>query len=594
MTAGARTKPADCEGPTRPVNATMRIDLTTTPFSRRGCWMNLAKPQLAAYQPLGRGLYLRTNHHRPLARRELFKIELLRGGKSVPFRSRAGATELILEPKKGTGRVVMVFENDTTLRVRGEGVELAFVAAIPKKHDPNNAAHFVAYQDGPDRYTVNCRPSMHRYQFEALAGQVELDAPFDRELSTRADVHCRPGADGCWEVAIDEYVSTWTPRKRPTFAVAHRATIRAWRRFRDQVPALAETYDEARELAAYVMWSCIQAPHGQLAREAMFMSLNWMDQVWSWDNCFNAAACALIDSKLARDQFLVVYDHQDEFGAFPDGVNDGFKHYCFSKPPVQGLIYRWIADHSPSFWTTATQRALYPASAKFTDWWLTHRRWPGKDLCHYLHGNDSGWDNTTLLRKGAPLIAPDLNAFLISQCRMLAEMAPKVGRKKDVDHWLAEADRLQEALITELWNGKQFVGQLVHTGQSVKSRSLVGCMPIVLGQALPEDIRTALIKRIGKFVTKAGLATEMPDSPLYEPDGYWRGPMWAPSTMLTVIGLEAAGDIDLARAIAQRFCATCVKSGFAENFDALTGAPLRDKAYTWTPSAFLELARVYG
>jgi hypothetical protein len=37
--------------------------------------------------------------------------------------------------------------------------------------------------------------------------------------------------------------------------------------------------------------------------------------------------------------------------------------------------------------------------------------------------------------------------------------------------------------------------------------------------------------------------------------------------------------------------ALCETSGFAENFDALTGAGLRDRAYTWTASVYLLLAR---
>ena len=35
----------------------------------------------------------------------------------------------------------------------------------------------------------------------------------------------------------------------------------------------------------------------------------------------------------------------------------------------------------------------------------------------------------------------------------------------------------------------------------------------------------------------------------------------------------------------------CEGSGFAENFDALTGEGLRDRAYTWTASAYLLLAQ---
>ena len=85
-------------------------------------------------------------------------------------------------------------------------------------------------------------------------------------------------------------------------------------------------------------------------------------------------------------------------------------------------------------------------------------------------------------------------------------------------------------------------------------------------------------------------ASEWPESPHYTPDGYWRGPIWAPSTYLIVDGLRRGGETALDDDIAQRFCRLCAQSGFAENFDALTGDPLRDKAYTWTSSVFLLLA----
>ena len=40
----------------------------------------------------------------------------------------------------------------------------------------------------------------------------------------------------------------------------------------------------------------------------------------------------------------------------------------------------------------------------------------------------------------------------------------------------------------------------------------------------------------------------------------------------------------------RRFCTLVAARGLAENYDALTGAPLRDCAFTWTASAFLLLA----
>jgi hypothetical protein len=52
-------------------------------------------------------------------------------------------------------------------------------------------------------------------------------------------------------------------------------------------------------------------------------------------------------------------------------------------------------------------------------------------------------------------------------------------------------------------------------------------------------------------------------------------------------GLEVPGR----RQVSRRFAALCERSGFAENFDALTGDGLRDRAYTWTAAVYLDLAR---
>jgi glycogen debranching enzyme len=120
--------------------------------------------------------------------------------------------------------------------------------------------------------------------------------------------------------------------------------------------------------------------------------------------------------------------------------------------------------------------------------------------------------------------------------------------------------------------------------------SLLNLMPLVLGERLPAPIREALATRIHDHLTEHGLATEPTSSAHYEDDGYWRGPIWAPSTALLEDGLRASGHPELADAVSARFRALCERSGFAENFDARTGAGLRDRAYTWTAAVYLMLA----
>jgi Mannosylglycerate hydrolase MGH1-like glycoside hydrolase domain len=63
--------------------------------------------------------------------------------------------------------------------------------------------------------------------------------------------------------------------------------------------------------------------------------------------------------------------------------------------------------------------------------------------------------------------------------------------------------------------------------------------------------------------------------------------------MLLLDGLSQCGEKEIVRETAEKFCAMVRRSGFAENFDALTGEGLRDKAYTWTSSVFLTMAHEY-
>jgi glycogen debranching enzyme len=325
----------------------------------------------------------------------------------------------------------------------------------------------------------------------------------------------------------------------------------------------------------------------------MLMSKRTMDQVWSWDHCFNAMALAYGNPELAWDQFMVVADRQDVYGAFPDAMNDVSMHFNFSKPPVHGWALRFLRQRQPRFVNRPRRAVAYEWLSNWTDWWLTHRRWPGDALPHYLHGNDSGWDNSTMFDCGVPLVAPDLAALLVLQTEELADLATTLRCPKDARRWQRLSAGLLDSLLTELWDGERFIARKQPEGLVVESASLIPNVPIVLGHRLPEAIRTKIVARIPDYLTPWGLATEPPTSPKYEADGYWRGPVWAPPTLLIVDGLARIGERRLAREIARRFCRSCAESGFAENFDALTGAGLRDRAYTWTASVFLVLAHEF-
>ncbi|MFD0663105.1 MGH1-like glycoside hydrolase domain-containing protein [Thermocatellispora tengchongensis] len=236
------------------------------------------------------------------------------------------------------------------------------------------------------------------------------------------------------------------------------------------------------------------------------------------------------------------------------------------------------------------QDEIYRLLERWTTFWLTARRVPGHELPHYQHGNDSGWDNATTFDPGRVVETADLAAFLVLQMRELARRAPDPDAAA---RWSGAADRMRDALLAELWTGDRFVARCAHSGATWSSSSLLDLMPIVLGGELPEPVHTALAARIAEHLTAFGPATEHPSSEHYQDDGYWRGPIWAPSTVLIEDGLRRAGHTATADEISARFRRLCEQSGFAENFDARTGEGLRDRAYTWTASAYLILAAAH-
>jgi glycogen debranching enzyme len=334
-------------------------------------------------------------------------------------------------------------------------------------------------------------------------------------------------------------------------------------------------------------------PAGFLTRPAVLMSKHWMDKVWSWDHCFNALALAAGDPELAWHQFQLPFDHQDPAGALPDSVAHSEVLHNFVKPPIHGWAFGHLRRLLPRPLERVELAQTYERLARWTGFWLDHRRVPGHDLPHYQHGNDSGWDNATTFDGGRVVETADLAAFLVIQLDELATLAAELDDAAAAARWTDTAARIRGTLVDRLWDGSRFGPRDAATGRSRRSTSLLDLIPVVLGPDLPREVLDRLVQGITAHLTPHGPATEPVRSPHYLADGYWRGPIWAPATVLIEDGLRRAGHTGLADEISRSFRALCEKSGFAENFDAETGAGLRDRAYTWTASGYLILAAAH-
>ncbi|KOG62363.1 trehalase family glycosidase [Streptomyces flaveolus] len=557
------------------------------PFSTRGSWFDISP--VVAEKTYADDLHLVSHQNGMHA---VLRLTPLHPGTGDRLETRVEATPGLLSWIGGGGRIDLVYASPDTVRLRGTGLDIR-ISAAAQTLTPFSGTYF--FRDpAADAHVFTSYETGRRYRVTVLSGTVAHTAggqalgSGDRGLVTTA------GADGTWEVALEELDASRPPyASSATFEEVEASARSSFADFAEAVAPWRSSATPAAELAAYVLWSATVRPTGLVTRPAVLMSKHWMDKVWSWDHCFNSLALAPGCPELALDQFALPFDHQDDSGALPDSVTHSEVLYNFVKPPIHGWAHGHLRRRLPVPPSPAELAGTYDRLERWTTFWLTARRAPGAELAHYQHGNDSGWDNATTFDPERVVVTADLTAFLVLQAHELAELAAELRNADLARRWTRVAEDLQAALLDQLWTGERFVARGVGTGDTWSSASLLDLMPIVLGEHLPGHVSGALADHIKAHLTPYGLATELPTSPHYLADGYWRGPIWAPATVLVEDGLRRAGHLRLADDISARFRALCETHGFAENFDALTGTGLRDRAYTWTAGSYLLLAEAH-
>lgn len=572
-------------------------DLSEFPFSLAGSFLTISS--LATSNSCR--LAYRTSSSRAVNRRELpfnandfFEIALTRSGIEIPYGWSAAPHRLDLIAA-GDGSATFVFADPDTILFKTNGVGLRLLPAKYFSSWWQPEAGSLSILDHPARGIHQLRCGEHTTLTYNPALTVYGLEGHHQDQPIQVDFLGKTGVEGA--IRFSQYERLWNDPLPYTeeCLTQHAQDYELWQQ---RIPQVPEAYQETAEQAWFLLWNCLAPQGGALTRPAIYMSKFWMNNIWAWDNCFNALAIARADPGLAWAQLLLFFDHQDPQGMVPDCINDLEAVYGFTKPPIHGWAIRKLIQTLGLKTCLPYLEQIYKPLSRLTEWWYEVRDFDRDGLPQYHHGNDSGWDNATTFDQGYPTESTDLAAHLVLQCEMLAFIGRTLRKNKSAACWQERANQQLNRLLDHSIKKDRFISPLNGKKDAPPSQSLLNTVPILLGKRLPEKVLSKLVADLspgGPFLTDWGLATESPKSPLYQSDGYWRGPIWAPSTYLIVDGLEDAGQIDLARMIAERFCDLCVEHpGFWENYDAISGKGLRCPGYSWTAAVFLQLAEWLG
>jgi putative isomerase len=485
------------------------------------------------------------------------------------------------------GTIEFAWADTSTLLIRARGCQLRLRAVL--RSYANAYEHNGIWTVVPDTVT-------DIFACKALRGMLSSDCGW-RHTAYHAQVKSlelllQPAPDGVAELALcSAEVAPRFPRTLSTFEAAVERMAGEFARFLAAFPPVATRYNQARDVAAYVLWVSTVAPRGNFTVPAVLMSKNWMDRVWSWDHCFTALGLARAHPDLAWQQFCLPFQSQHSLGMLPDAISARQVSWACTKSPIHGWALQRMLGMTSAI-TDEHLHEIYGPLGRWARFWMRERDFDGTGIPYYISPNEQ-FDNTTLSQLDAPYQSPDLCGYLVLLHEVLAEIAERLKHSNEAVRWREDALRLQKKIVPYFWRDGKFVSPRYGDGAIAPNECVFRYAPVVLGRRLSPQIADTMradLRQPGRWLTPSGaLATEALDSPFYNSESYVRGPVWAPPNLLIHDGLRELGDHALAASIAEGFCHLCAQYGMAECFDARTGAARRDPAYTWTAGAFLIL-----
>ncbi len=183
------------------------------------------------------------------------------------------------------------------------------------------------------------------------------------------------------------------------------------------------------------------------------------------------------------------------------------------------------------------------------------------------------------------------NSILAAANESLERLAESVGQS--VPRELRARFAPTRQALEELWDAPsaQYYTRDYRTGQLIVEPTIATFMPLFAGTASParaEHLRRLLAPG-GGYTTAHRLPTVPATSPHFEPQRFWRGPVWVSTNWFAILGLERYGFTREAAQLRRATLDLVGRSGFREYYHAHTGEGLGAVEFSWSAALALDL-----
>lgn len=183
------------------------------------------------------------------------------------------------------------------------------------------------------------------------------------------------------------------------------------------------------------------------------------------------------------------------------------------------------------------------------------------------------------------------NSILAAANESLERLSESSGRELPPD--LRRRFAPTRTALEKLWDGQTgaYYSRDYQTGHLVRAPTVAAFMPLFAGTAAPS--RADALRRL--LVSEGGFNTTwpVPSVPItsreFEPQRYWRGPVWINMNWFIITGLERYGFTEEADWLRTRTLGLVAEHGYREYFSPLTGDGLGAGNFSWTAALTLDL-----
>ncbi len=349
-----------------------------------------------------------------------------------------------------------------------------------------------------------------------------------------------------------------------------------------------------------LLMNLTKAP-GSLARcVSAFPSRGGYPTHFLWDTAFQNLAYELMSEKTAADALLQLAYAVRPDGKLPQFICSTWARPHYTQPALLGwAAVRYAARVGAQKAGAAFINTMAEALAKNNEWWLTQRVTETGLIC-CEDGLETGQDDSPRFDDG-PVLAVDMNAYLLSQMRAAAYFCRLAGDGAGAADWEARADAFAARLVRYLYDAERnlFFDADPVTGERRKLVTLSSLIPLWAGVPLPEEKIRAMIEDYllneTYFFGKIPFPSVAYCEPVYEPAHWWRGPTWMPTAWLMLETLEKYGYTSRRAEAARRLYEAMKADGVLhELFDSATGEGLGCDEQGWTAAIFIRLAQELG